>query len=159
MVVKSQKKSTSPFYEASLVKRRKRRTKAEIERIKASVYDLVAEHKPMSVRQVFYQLVSRRLIDKDESQYGAVCRYLGQMRREGELPYHWLADNTRWMRKPRSHTGLSDLLEHTAKLYRRDLWQHQDAYVEGSSRNLVADGSFSEVFVCWRDERSQPALP
>ncbi len=52
------------------------------------------------------------------------------MRRARELPFHWIADNTRWMRKPTTHDGLSDLLQDTAQLYRRSLWSNQSAYVE-----------------------------
>jgi hypothetical protein len=34
------------------------------------------------------------------------------------------------MRKPRSYDGLQDLLETTARTYRRNLWQDVDAFVE-----------------------------
>ena len=34
--------------------------------------------------------------------YTKVQTDLVQMRRAGELPYDWLADNTRWQRKPRT---------------------------------------------------------
>jgi hypothetical protein len=43
-------------YGASLIKRR-RRTKAEMEEIKSSIYNVVAADRPMTVRQVFYRLV------------------------------------------------------------------------------------------------------
>src|SRR5262245_6495188 len=35
-----------------------------------------------------------------EGGYRQVQNELANMRRQGELPYDWLADNTRWMRKP-----------------------------------------------------------
>ena len=52
------------------------------------------------------------------------------MRRSGEIPYGWIADSTRWMRKPRSYTSLADMLRVTTETYRRALWDDQDAYVE-----------------------------
>ena len=52
------------------------------------------------------------------------------MRRAGDLPYDWLADNTRWQRKPRTFDGVEDALEHTAKFYRKALWADADSYVE-----------------------------
>ena len=52
------------------------------------------------------------------------------MRRDGEIPFGWIADNTRWMRKPRTYSGLEELLHSTAQTYRRSVWDAQDAYVE-----------------------------
>lgn len=85
----------------------------------------------MTVRQVFYQLVTRAVIDKTEQEYkGTVCRLLAKMRRSGDLPYEWIADNSRWMRKPTSYGSIEELLETTRQAYRRSLWANQDAYVE-----------------------------
>jgi hypothetical protein len=110
---------------------RTRRTKADIEQLESQLYDIVAEIQPATVRQVFYQAVSRGVIPKTEAAYkGIVCRLLSRLRRGGDLPYDWIADNTRWMRKPYSYTGIQQMLEESVNLYRRDLWAQQDAYVE-----------------------------
>ena len=52
------------------------------------------------------------------------------MREAGEIPFEWISDNTRWMRKPRSFTGIEDCLESTAKFYRRNLWASMPVHVE-----------------------------
>src|SRR5262249_47174797 len=52
------------------------------------------------------------------------------MRRAGELPYHWLADNTRWQRKPDTFDSVEDALRETARFYRKSLWRDADSYVE-----------------------------
>ena len=52
------------------------------------------------------------------------------MRKAGELPYDWLADNTRSQRKLRTYDGIEDALESTARFYRKDLWSTADRYVE-----------------------------
>ncbi len=110
---------------------RSRRTKADIEHLESQLYDIVQEIQPATVRQVFYQAVSRGVIPKTEAAYkGIVCRLLSRLRREGDLPYNWIADNTRWMRKPVSYSGLQQMLEESIDLYRRDLWAQQPAYVE-----------------------------
>ena len=62
--------------------------------------------------------------------YGTVQRLLVEMRMDGTIPFSWIADNTRWMRKPTSYTGLEEALRHTADFYRRDLWADADVYVE-----------------------------
>jgi hypothetical protein len=111
--------------------KKKRRSKAEIGVIKDAMMALVKAEHPMSVRQVFYRLVSSGTIDKTEAAYkGTVVRLLGELRREGRMPYHWIADNTRWQRKPRSHSSMESALQITQQAYRRALWDDQDAYVE-----------------------------
>ena len=52
------------------------------------------------------------------------------MRRAGDLPYDWLADNTRWQRKPRTFNSVEDALRNTAAFYRKSLWTNADSYVE-----------------------------
>ena len=108
-----------------------RRSKADIEIIKEVIYEIVDNNRPMTVRQVFYQLVNIAVIGKRETQYkSTVVRLLGEMRRNGELPFEWLADSTRWMRKPFSYSSMQAALKRTAELYRRSLWDNQDVYVE-----------------------------
>ncbi len=109
----------------------RRRTRANIEGLKGELRAILEDDYPMTVRQVFYQAVSRKLIEKTEAAYKTVvCRLLGLMRRSGELPFDRIADNTRWMRKPDTYTGLVSMLEETARNYRRALWRDQRAYVE-----------------------------
>jgi hypothetical protein len=85
----------------------------------------------MTVRQVFYQAVSRGVIDKTEGEYkSTIVRLLTEMRLDGLIPFGWIADNTRWQRKPRTFSTMESALERTAQTYRRQLWDNQDAYVE-----------------------------
>jgi hypothetical protein len=84
----------------------------------------------MTVRQVFYQATVHGLVEKAESGYAKVQNDLTLMRRSGELPYGWLADNTRWQRKPRTFDSVQQALEDAAKLYRKSLWTDADSYVE-----------------------------
>ncbi len=111
--------------------KRRRRTISDLEDIRGAIYETLAGDNPATVRQVFYRLVSSGVIEKTEAEYkNTVCRLLTIMRREGELPFGWIADNTRWMRKPRTYSSLEDVLEQTANFYRRALWDDQDVYVE-----------------------------
>jgi len=100
-------------------------------KIRKDLYGVLEGDNPMTVRQVFYQLVSRGVIAKTEAEYKqTVVRLLTTMRRAGELPFGWISDNTRWMRKPRSYSSMNDMLRFTAKTYRRALWDSQPVYVE-----------------------------
>jgi hypothetical protein len=108
-----------------------RRTKAEMQELRKRIYATLESYHPQTVRQLFYQLVSSGAVPKTEQAYqGIVVRLCGQMREDGDLPWSWVADSTRWMRKPRSYSSIEAALRHTKETYRRDLWDNQDAYVE-----------------------------
>ena len=99
--------------------------------LRSWMYVLLADENPMTVRQVFYQLEHRGLIANTEREYkGTVGRLLLDMRLKQEIPFGWISDGTRWMRKPRTYGGWQEALRATAATYRRALWATQDAYVE-----------------------------
>jgi len=113
------------------VTRRSRRTKAEIKRIKAAIYQVAQAEKPVTLRRVFYAVMSAGLIEKTEQEYkGTICRLAAQMREKGEIAFEWFADATRWMHKPTTYNSLADALRETAEFYRRDLWHNAPVYCE-----------------------------
>jgi hypothetical protein len=121
--------TASPVYQASPI-RRTRATKAEVAARREALLDIIEAGRPMTVRQVFYQATVRGLVEKAESGYAKVQTDLTVMRRAGDLPYDWLADNTRWQRKPRTFSSVEEALKETAKFYRKSLWDDADTYVE-----------------------------
>jgi hypothetical protein len=120
----------SSVYVASDIKR-SRRTKAAVASIRDGIRKILEEDHPQSVRQVFYALTVRGLIKKLEIEYQrTVIRLLGDMREAGDIPFGWIADNTRLQRKPTTYVGLDACLKATANFYRRDLWAAMPVYVE-----------------------------
>jgi hypothetical protein len=121
---------TEGIYVASAIKRF-RRTKAVVGSIRDGIRQILENDHPQTVRQVFYALTVRGLIKKAEIEYQrTVIRLLVDMREKGEIPFNWIADNTRWMRKPTTFVGLEACLNNTSKFYRRDLWAAMPVYVE-----------------------------
>ena len=114
---------------ASPIKRH-RATKTEIERRREALSEIVAAMRPMTVRQAFYQATVRGLVEKSEAGYAKIQTDLVLLRRTGELPYDWLADNTRWQRKPRSYISIESALDETARLYRKAMWADAGLYAE-----------------------------
>jgi len=146
---KPTRKASKRSYGARPIKSR-RRSKAEINRLKKAIYKIVEKYKPMTVRQVYYQLVSLGLIPKTEAQYkSTVCRLLADMRRDGTIPFWWIADSSRWMRKPTTYHGLEAMLEYSQDTYRRALWADQDAYVEIWLEKEALAGVLYEVTKEW----------
>jgi hypothetical protein len=117
--------TVADVYQASPI-RRSRATKAEVDARREALCDIVASMRPMTVRQVFYQATVRDLVEKTEAGYCKVQNDLVLLRKSGELPYSWLADNTRWQRKERTFDGIEEALKDTARLYRKNLWADGD---------------------------------
>jgi hypothetical protein len=111
--------------------KRFRRTKAAVGDVRDAIHGVLTEANPQTVRQVFYALTVRGVIKKVEGEYKqTVIRLLTDMREAGQIPFDWIADNTRWMRKPTTYTGLDACLKSTSNFYRRDLWAAMPVYVE-----------------------------
>ena len=110
--------------------KRQRATKAEVEARREALLDIIDVGRPMTVRQVFYQATVHGLVEKAETGYSKVQTDLTLMRRDGVLPYDWLADNTRWQRKPQTFDSVEQALRETAAFYRKSLWTDADSYVE-----------------------------
>lgn len=111
--------------------KRVRRTGLEMETIRAAIVDELARYQPMTVRQVFYRLVSTGVIPKSEAAYkNTIVRLLTEMRLDGTVPYGAIADESRRIRRPYTCSDLEDALLDTAEQYRRQLWHNQPVYVQ-----------------------------
>jgi hypothetical protein len=110
---------------------RSRRTKADINAIRTAIRDVIEDDPPMTVRQVFYQLVARGVIEKTEEQYqGTVIRLMTEMRLDGSLPYSWVVDESRRVRITETYDSIQDALEQTAQFYRRSALAQAPDYIE-----------------------------
>jgi hypothetical protein len=85
---------------------------------------------PLTVRQIFYALTVRNVVQKTESGYRRTAYHLKEMRRKNVIPYGHIADNTRWHIKPTTHPSMQAALKGWQKAYRRDLWANQEDYIE-----------------------------
>lgn len=130
--------------------RTKRRTRQAVETLRQRIIGLLVQEHPMTVRQLFYRLVSLGSIAKTESEYkNTVCRLTAQLRREGVIPYTWIADETRWVRRPRTFGGLRELFAEAARAYRRRLWDEAPVYVEVWLEKDALAGVIVEVTEAW----------
>lgn len=134
----------STVYGTSRV-RRSRATKAEMEHRRARLFDIVERDQPMTVRHAYYRAVVEGLVPKTEAGYGRIQRTLGEMRERGHLPFEWIVDNTRWMRKPRSFDSLEACLADAAASYRRALWSDAAETVEVWCESDSIAGTIADV--------------
>jgi len=106
---------------------------------------ILDEHRPMTVRQIFYQLVSRQVIENSRSAYQAVSKALVAARCEGIIPWAHIEDRLRKPRHVSMWSGLSDFAETAGAAYRRDLWVEQPVYIETWLEKDALSGIFEDA--------------
>jgi hypothetical protein len=117
-------------YRACSIKR-DRRTKAEIDDIKAAIVAALKGDRPMTVRQVFYRLVVQKVIEKTEKEYQqTVIRLLTEMRLSGRIRFDWIVDESRPRIVNRTYDSIADAARDTARFYRRNALRECSDYVE-----------------------------
>ena len=99
-------------------------------RIIETCQKILKAHNPMTLRQVFYQLVSRQIIENTEARYKAVSKILISARQEKIVPWEWIEDRLRIPRAVNMWRDLPDFAETAVRSYRRDVWPGQSAYIE-----------------------------
>ena len=86
---------------------------------------ILETHNPMTLRQLYYQLVSRQVIENNRGQYQAVSIALVGARKEGFIPWEWVEDRLRRPRAVSMWDSLSDFGNTVLSSYRRDVWDRQ----------------------------------
>jgi hypothetical protein len=131
---------------STMVDKRFRRTKAAMNDIRAAIKAVLTADNPMTVRQVFYQLVVRNMIDKTEAAYhNVVIRLLTDMRLSGAISFDWIVDESRRTTTTRTFDNVADALNDTAKCYRRSALRESDVYIEIWSEKEALSGIIWDV--------------
>jgi hypothetical protein len=84
----------------------------------------------LTLRQVYYQLVSRDLIENSEKSYKHIGNLVNNGRLAGLIDWQAIEDRTRTLRRLSHWETPSEIVESAANQYRRDLWEGQDRYCE-----------------------------
>ena len=124
---------------------RSRRTKAEIDRLWEAMVEELAEHHPQSVRHIYYRMVVRDLVAKTESGYDTVQIQLVKMRRAGAVPFDWITDGTRWVRRVKTYGSPAAAISDIARYYRRSVWEETPVYIECWCESDSIAGVIGEV--------------
>jgi hypothetical protein len=125
-------------------------TDAKYAEIRAAIYEVAEAERPVSVRGVFYRVMSRGLVPKNETRgYRVIQRQALAMRRAGDLPYSWIADGSRTRTRLRAFDGLDEWGEDAARFYRRRVWTSQDVDLEVWVEKDAISGVVSPVLLRW----------
>lgn len=102
------------------------RNKSTIKLIEA-MYKIAEEAKPITGRGIGYKLFAAGFID-DMNKMNVVYRALKVAREDGDIPWHWIVDETRDLELVSMWRNPSQCAD--GFFYRRDLWQTQPKRVE-----------------------------
>lgn len=95
------------------------------------IQEILSEYsEQLTLRQIYYQLVSRQIIQNNENEYRKVSRLCVIGRDDGLLPEDKFIDRLRQLDKPNAWIDLDDFMETVRIAYKKDYWHLQPCYVE-----------------------------
>lgn len=115
-------------YEPRAVNRR-RRTNAQLDEVDAAIVAAVEIEQPVTLRGVYYRVVTAGAIEKTDAGYQVIKRQLLKLRRNAAIPYDHIVDGTRQFIGLRAYDDLDQALDDMAASYRRRLWHDQGVAV------------------------------
>jgi hypothetical protein len=104
----------------------------------------------LTVRQLYYQLVTQNVIPNTEASYKKIIRLISDARRAGLIDWNAIEDRTRMLRVLNMWTHPRDVLHASASQFRMNPWDQQDTYVEVWFEKDALMGVFQKPCNTWR---------
>ena len=101
-----------------------------IDRINGIIAEYQKAGYTLTLRQVYYQLVARAIIENTEKSYTNVGNLVNNGRLAGLIDWDAIEDRTREIRMQPTWDSPAEILEVAAKEYRINLWAYQPNYLE-----------------------------
>jgi len=102
--------------------------------ILVKIIEIVEEYRQagyrMTLRQLYYQLVARVIIENKLSEYSKLSRLLTDARLMGLIDWDFIEDRVRVSKMPSQWENISDLIDSAISAFRLERWNNQDYYVE-----------------------------
>jgi hypothetical protein len=84
----------------------------------------------LTLRQLYYQLVSRNIVPNTEKSYKNVGKMVSEARLAGMMDWEAIEDRVRVPKRQSEFTGLGDLVKAALYSYRLPRWKTQECYAE-----------------------------
>lgn len=123
-------------------------------RLAVAALTTLEESPPMTLRQLYYRLVSKAVIPNTHASYQRLARVTVQARVAEYIPWKYIIDRTREVQKVSSWSDLPDFLDTVRASYRKDLWQDNPERVEIWLEKDALSGIFRGVL----DEYQAPLV-
>lgn len=103
----------------------------------------------LSLRQLYYQLVSQNIIKNEERSYKNLGVLVSDARMAGMIDWAMIKDRGRSMERNPHWGDPADFMKAVAPQYRFDLWADQDCYVEVMVEKQALEGVLLPVCRRW----------
>lgn len=103
---------------------------ARIEVCNDIIDDYLADNLKLTLRQLYYQLVSKNVIPNEEKSYKGLGKLLSEARLAGLVDWSAIEDRGRLPKTPGEYENLQELVEAASYSYRLPRWANQGQYVE-----------------------------
>lgn len=101
-----------------------------IERINKVISEYKAHGYSLTLRQIYYQLVARAIIENNERSYKNIGNLINDARLAGLIDWNAIEDRTRNLRRNSHWDSPGNIINSAAYSYQLDYWDNQDNYVE-----------------------------
>jgi hypothetical protein len=126
-------------------KRFNRSTLAVIEQADEIIAEYQAEGMDLTLRQLYYQFVSRDLLPNKQKEYKRLGRICSEARLAGLLPWDAIEDRTRELKTQGHWSSPKSILESAANGFRLDMWANQPVRPEVWIEKDALTGVISSV--------------
>lgn len=125
-------------------------TLAVIDQANAIINEYQVQGFSLTLRQLYYQFVSRGLIANKQSEYKRLGSIINDGRLAGLIDWSAIEDRGRNLQSYSSWDTPESIIESAAASYRLDLWDRQPAYVEVWVEKEALIGVISHACGLWR---------
>jgi len=136
---------------------------AVIEEANQVMDEYTAQGYELTLRQLFYQFVSRGWIANNLNEYKKLGDIIGKGRLSGLIDWDRLVDRTRGMEQNSHWTDPESIIESAATSYAVDKWQHQiyrpEVWVEKEALAGIVERACRELDIPWFCCRGYTSLP
>jgi hypothetical protein len=106
---------------------------------------ILSAEQPMTIRQLFYRLVSIQALENSVPEYKKLSRVMTDARESGQVPFSWIVDRSRPTYAPNVFHDIKGGLTALRNCYRKDCWQDQPTHVEIWTEKDAIIGSIEPV--------------
>ena len=103
---------------------------ALIEKINSVIEEYQRQGYSLTLRQCYYQLVARGIIENNERSYKNTGNLINDARLAGLIDWNAIEDRTRNLKRLSHWSNPQSIIESASDQYMKDTWQGQDYYVE-----------------------------
>jgi len=111
----------------------------------AAAEAILQQGHPMTVRQVYYQMVVSGAVPNSKTGYNHAKNAILSVRKQARVPWEWIEDPSRRPRTVIAWSGLKEFMADAALAYRKDIWPTQPVYIEVWVEKEALAGIFESV--------------